>query len=145
MKRYTLGFIFNTDHSKVLLIHKTKPAWQKGKLNGLGGKLEEGETIQQCIAREVAEESGLKISRTEWVHVGKLHGNDFRVDILTTIFPGTLSEAQTVEDQEVQWCEVQDLPQNIMSNLSWLIPFCIDYLTAKEMEFMEVRFKNNND
>ena len=31
----------------------------QGKWNGLGGKLEPGETPEQCVIREVAEESGL--------------------------------------------------------------------------------------
>lgn len=33
----------------------------QGKYNGLGGKLEEGETPYECVIREVKEESGLVI------------------------------------------------------------------------------------
>ena len=40
---YTLGFVFDRDLQHVLLIQKQRPAWQAGKFNGIGGKLEAGE------------------------------------------------------------------------------------------------------
>lgn len=55
---YVLGFMFNEDESKVLLIMKNRPAWQAGKLNGVGGKIEAGETPIQAMEREFAEETG---------------------------------------------------------------------------------------
>jgi 8-oxo-dGTP pyrophosphatase MutT (NUDIX family) len=33
----------STRQIEVLLIEKQKPAWQRGKLNGVGGKIEPGE------------------------------------------------------------------------------------------------------
>jgi hypothetical protein len=35
-KRYVLGFMFD-QHDNVLLVEKSKPAWQAGKYNGIGG------------------------------------------------------------------------------------------------------------
>lgn len=55
---YVLGFMFNLAESKVLLVWKNRPAWQAGKLNGVGGKIEEGETPIQAMNREFAEETG---------------------------------------------------------------------------------------
>jgi hypothetical protein len=38
MKRYVLGFCFGPSFKTVVLIKKkTRPAWQVGRLNGLGG------------------------------------------------------------------------------------------------------------
>lgn len=56
--QYVLGFMFNEAESKVILIFKNRPAWQAGKLNGIGGKIEEGETPIQAMNREFAEETG---------------------------------------------------------------------------------------
>ena len=41
---YVVGLLFSPDRNTVVLINKTKPDWQAGKLNGVGGKIEEGES-----------------------------------------------------------------------------------------------------
>jgi 8-oxo-dGTP pyrophosphatase MutT (NUDIX family) len=41
-----------------LVVVKDKPAWQDGKLNLPGGKIEEGETPEEAATRELMEESG---------------------------------------------------------------------------------------
>lgn len=66
---YCLGFL--TDPAgRVLLIEKRRPAWQAGRLNGIGGKLEEGETCEDAMRRECAEETGLVV--THWTNAGLL-------------------------------------------------------------------------
>jgi 8-oxo-dGTP diphosphatase len=42
---------------------KKKNDIHEGKWNGLGGKLEEGESPEECVIREVREESGLIIEK----------------------------------------------------------------------------------
>jgi len=56
-----LGFVFNEDRTRVLLIEKKRPEWQAGKINGLGGKVKGNETPHEAISREVEEESGLVV------------------------------------------------------------------------------------
>jgi len=48
---------------KTLMLHRVKKDRDvhQGKWNGLGGKLEEGETPEECVIREVREEAGLDI------------------------------------------------------------------------------------
>jgi 8-oxo-dGTP diphosphatase len=41
-----------------MLILKKRPAWQDGLLNGIGGKIEPGETPEAAIQRESFEEAG---------------------------------------------------------------------------------------
>lgn len=52
------------DNDKVLMLHRIKKAndIHEGKWNGLGGKIESGETPEECVIREIFEESGLNIS-----------------------------------------------------------------------------------
>src|SRR5690242_7587733 len=57
-KHYTVGFFFNEDLSKVLLIRKAKPPWQAGRLNGIGGSFEGTESPEKCMDREFLEETG---------------------------------------------------------------------------------------
>lgn len=61
MKLATLCYVKH--NGKTLMIHRVKKEddMHKGKWNGLGGKLEEGETPEECVIREVKEEAGLKI------------------------------------------------------------------------------------
>lgn len=61
LKLATLCYV--KDQGSTLMIHRTKKAqdMHQGKWNGLGGKLEAGETPEECVIREVREESGLSI------------------------------------------------------------------------------------
>ena len=49
---------------KTLMLHRNKKVGKihDDKWNGLGGKMEPGESPEDCVLREVREESGLKIS-----------------------------------------------------------------------------------
>jgi 8-oxo-dGTP diphosphatase len=59
MKLATLCYIRR--QGKTLMVHRIKKAndMHQGKWNGLGGKLEMGETPEECAVREIKEESGL--------------------------------------------------------------------------------------
>ncbi len=50
---------------KTLMLHRIKKEndMHRGKWNGLGGKMEAGETPEECAIREVQEESGLVVDR----------------------------------------------------------------------------------
>lgn len=62
MIEYVVGFLFSPDLEKVVLIRKTHPDWQKGLLNGPGGKVEDGETPYDAMVREFKEETGQQIT-----------------------------------------------------------------------------------
>ena len=53
---------------KTLMIHRVKKDQDihQGKWNGLGGKLEPGETPEECARRELLEESGLNVRSLEY-------------------------------------------------------------------------------
>jgi len=57
--KYTIGFIRQTD--RVLLLNREKPSWM-GCWNGVGGKLEPGETPRNSMLREMREETGLSFA-----------------------------------------------------------------------------------
>ncbi len=52
---------------KTLMIHRIKKEndVHQGKWNGLGGKLNPGESPEDCVIREVREESGLQIKKPQ--------------------------------------------------------------------------------
>ncbi len=47
-----------------LLLHQ--PAWPEGRFSTLAGFVEPGETLEAAVAREVAEEVGLRVARTTY-------------------------------------------------------------------------------
>lgn len=61
MKLATLCYVRN--RGKTLMLHRIKKRndTHAGKWNGLGGKLMPGESPEECVVREVREESGLTI------------------------------------------------------------------------------------
>jgi 8-oxo-dGTP diphosphatase len=64
----TLCYLKND--GKTLMVYRNKKPndIHQGKWNGLGGKFEPGESPEECVVREVWEESGLHITNP------KLHG-----------------------------------------------------------------------
>lgn len=56
MLKYTICFIKRGD--EILLLNREKSSWM-GSWNGVGGKLEKGETPSDCILREIREETGI--------------------------------------------------------------------------------------
>ncbi|MBV6682758.1 8-oxo-dGTP diphosphatase [Bacillus sp. JRC01] len=64
MYKYTLCFIQRND--EILMLNRDKPP-VLGLWNGVGGKIEKGETPSECILREIAEETGLHLT-PEQIH-----------------------------------------------------------------------------
>ena len=70
------------------LEHRNKKAndIHEGKWNGLGGKLEAGETPEECVIREVYEESGLSLRNPKLCGLlifPSFKGNDWYVFVFT--------------------------------------------------------------
>lgn len=63
MKLATLCYVIDEKNKKTLMIHRTKKEndYHANKWNGLGGKFNAGESPEDCVIREVVEESGLTI------------------------------------------------------------------------------------
>lgn len=59
----TLAYMWDTAEDQVLLIRRTRPGDDHyGKVNGLGGKLEPGESVAAGLRRELDEEVGLALT-----------------------------------------------------------------------------------
>ena len=61
MKLATLCYITDKKKNSTLMLHRIKKEndYHQGKWNGLGGKLNQGESPEECAIREIKEESGL--------------------------------------------------------------------------------------
>ncbi len=61
MQLFVCGFCFDENRKRVVLIEKSQPAWQAGRLNGVGGKVEPGESVADAMTREFKEEAGVRL------------------------------------------------------------------------------------
>jgi 8-oxo-dGTP diphosphatase len=125
---YVLGFVFNNDKSEVALMRKTKPEWQKGRLNGIGGKIESGETPIEAMHREFREETGFETNKLYWREIGCMSSNEWFVYILT--YDQTfddLSVLKTVTEEPITIVKVSDLDSELtISNIPWLVRLAKD-------------------
>ena len=134
--RATLGFVFDPLFQQVVLIQKNRPEWQKGDINGLGGKCEGTETFTHCIAREVKEEAGIWIPSQNWRKHAQLKWENWNVTVFAAVFVGDLKQVQSVTDEVVAWYSVLALPSSVKKNLPWLIPMGIDALKNNELKLI---------
>jgi len=141
MQKYVVAFVFNYDLSSVLLMHKNRPAWQNGLVNGLGGKVDEGEDTYTTVSREIEEESGLEIPKESWVKAGRVYSDSFEMDVFGYIYEGGMSDATTKENEPIEWFKVADLPSNTIENVPWLIHITFDKLKNNNFELFEVKYK----
>lgn len=110
--------------NRILLAMK-KRGHGAGKWNGVGGKAEEGETIEQTAIREAQEEIG--ITPTKLTKVGRITFNfppERNFDHTSTIFICEEWEGEPTESEEMrpQWFTLDSIPYDDMweSDRKWL-------------------------
>ena len=93
----TLCYIKHDGHTLMVYRNKKPNDMHAGKWNGLGGKFEPGESPEECVIREVREESGLEILNP-MLHgllmFPKFKGDDWYVFVFTASeFSGELIDS----------------------------------------------------
>lgn len=107
MISYVVGLVFDASNTNVLLVRKNRPNWQVGKLNGIGGKVEEGETPYEAVVRECEEECGLLLYN--WLLVDRFTDNDSYEVFFFTIQAENIHKAYTKTDEVVEIFEIVSL------------------------------------
>ena len=136
MIEYVAGFAF--DGGEVALVRKSRPHWQEGKLNGVGGKVEDGETPLNAMRREWEEEAGF--AHSEWTHFCTLTDLDgwkvyfYRTELYSTWktqanFQDTQTPA-TREDEPIDWYLYHEVLAGMFEtivNIPWLLVMANEY------------------
>jgi 8-oxo-dGTP diphosphatase len=122
-QHYVCGFLFSPDRARVLLIRKNRPAWQTGKLNGVGGKIEAFDPNPlAAIRREFREEAGLDIA--EWQEILTLSAADWHTHFYRAF--GDIDSARAITDEKLEIHPTRELPRETIPNLHWMIPLMLD-------------------
>lgn len=129
---YCAGFLFkniwNYDPCAVALIEKIKPEWQQGLLNGIGGKIEKGETPLEAQIREFKEETGEYI--TQWDKFAILKSNLHGGIVHFFVARNDGAEIETTTQEKVGWYNinwVQNKYAKVVPNLRFLIPMAYNF------------------
>lgn len=94
---YTICFV--QQDQKVLMIHRTKEP-NKGKWNGVGGKIEPGEPPMEACRREIREETGLRVKNLTFRGVATFRG---QTGMYVYIAEPITEELIASEEGEVAW------------------------------------------
>lgn len=143
-KEYVVGFPFSDDKELVMLLRKNKPDFQAGRLNGVGGKVEEFDRLRNAksirvnaMEREWLEESRGLIGPLDWKWFVTFQGNNSIVHAFKAfadtdtlmklhgekndtgeVFVGFLTDFITSRPNAEA--------NRLMPNLSWLLPMALD-------------------
>lgn len=125
MTEYVLGFLFNADRTEVLLIQKNRPDWQAGRLNGVGGHVEPGDTTPHAAMRREFEEAA-GVADVAWELFYELSGDDWACDVFRAFDDRAFRAAESRTDELVSRWPLAQLPEFVLPNLRWLIPRALD-------------------
>jgi 8-oxo-dGTP pyrophosphatase MutT (NUDIX family) len=97
----------------LLLQKKSKGLFGEGKWNGVGGKLKPNESPEDCVKREIYEETGLRISDLKFHGVLNFYfGNRKEIDWIVHVFSTSVFEGKVKSSNEgdLRWFNFEDIP-----------------------------------
>jgi 8-oxo-dGTP pyrophosphatase MutT (NUDIX family) len=134
-KPYVVGFIVCLSTSEVLLIKKTRPVWQAGYLNGIGGKVEIDENgnyerAAVAMSREANEECGINIPAERWINFADMQSNNWIVwCFIANVSLEEFARARTMETEEITTMNLVDIHlkhHHLLGNIAWLVNMGLD-------------------
>jgi mutator protein MutT len=114
--RRTLLFLRSGDQ---ILLAMKKRGFGQGKWNGVGGKIEAGETLEDALVRECIEEVG--VIPKSWTPVGELDfvqdaetDDPWHMFVYAYVCDEWESEPVETEEMKPKWFHVEDIPYGDM-------------------------------
>lgn len=109
-----------------MLIEKTKPDWQNGLVNGLGGSIEDGESIHEAMVREFKEECGVSTRQKQWQHCLTFGTEDWELNIMRAVL-SHYPDVRSCDEGDVKLWKYP--PDNMEQTALWLYWMCRDNST----------------
>lgn len=135
MKTKELTLLFLLKDQQILLALK-KRGFGNGKWNGVGGKVEEGEELEQAMIRECIEEiavTPLDYKKVADIHFEELHEAE-RKTMNVHVFVCTKWQGEPSESEEMnpRWFNMHHLPyENMWSDDKYWLP---EVIAGKKIE-----------
>jgi 8-oxo-dGTP diphosphatase len=107
MKDVTAAVIFN--HGKVLLARRAPGENGAGRWEFPGGKIEQGETPEQCLARELREEFGVRALIKDFIAESVYEYYTGSIRLLAYAAEIVAGNIQLSVHDDYAWVEIKDL------------------------------------
>lgn len=101
-----------------ILLAKKKRGFGTGKYNGVGGKIESGETVEDAMIRECIEE--IHVTPTKYEKMGTIEFIEFvkneKTNLTFNLFVATswIGEPKESEEMKPKWFKLDEIPYNEM-------------------------------
>lgn len=146
MENTTLIYI--EKNSKYLMLHRTKKEndINRDKWIGIGGHFEEAESPEDCVKREVMEETGLTLNRMEYRGIVTFVSDDNFTEFMHLFwsddFSGNIKECNEGELEWVEKSRMKELPhwegdEIFLDLLEKRVPFFFLKLVYKKGELLQ--------
>ncbi len=122
-KIITAGYLLLERDGKYLLLRRYNTGYRDGEYSLIAGHGDPGESLRQCVMREVFEEAGIEVlaDHVELVHVLSHMGEDGedRVDFFwrCTVWSGEVVNKEPEKCDDLAWFPKNALPKNLVPEL----------------------------
>jgi len=121
MRKATLCFLLReTEAGPEVLLALKKQGFGQGKWNGIGGKVNAGETVEEAARREVMEEIGIRVGLLEKVALLTFYfiapgsDPDWNQEVHVFLARSWGGEPGESEEMRPQWYRYEDVPYEEM-------------------------------
>jgi 8-oxo-dGTP diphosphatase len=133
-------YIINDE--KTLMIDRIKEPF-KGFLVAPGGKQEKGEAIEDCIKREIAEETGLIINNPELkVVTTEIGPEDYNWILFIYVCRQSRGEVIESDEGKLSWIDIESLKDERLSKIDKEI---LPYVFSDNKYIMYLKYDNNKN
>lgn len=131
LRNSTLVFLIKRGHGNIerVCLAMKKRGFGKGRWNGAGGKVEQGETIDDAAKREVSEEIGVTLEQIEKVAELEFtfpHNPSFDQRVHVYVSEEWGGEITESEEMKPEWFMVEEIPyKDMWADDEFWLPFVI--------------------
>ncbi|MBE5734913.1 MAG: 8-oxo-dGTP diphosphatase [Clostridiales bacterium] len=142
MRIVNTTLLFLVQDGKILLAEK-KRGFGAGKINGVGGKIENGETVESAMIREAQEEIGIK--PTKYKEMANITFDEYfageKEKVVMSVFVASEYEGVISESDEMKpyWYGLNSIPYDKMfvDDKYWLPHVLDNHFVTAEFDFDE--------
>lgn len=145
MKNSSLCYI--EQDGKYLMLHRVKKEndCNKDKWIGIGGKFEDGESPEECMLREVREETSLELKSWKYRGIVTFVSDRWETEYMhlftSDSFSGTPPKSEDCSEGDLEWVEISRVPSLPL----WEGDKLFLELLAKQVPFFSMKLSYKGD